>query len=432
MDDELAAIVCVDDENVVLSSLKTELDEYLQHAYEIELAEDGEDALDIFEELLDEGYQIPLVISDYIMPNMKGDELLKRIHERSPQTLTIMLTGQATTQGVTNALNEANLYRYIAKPWQPDDLRLTVTEALRRYSQERQIERQHIQLQQMNQMLEEKNRRLEHMNQELERFNASLEQQVEERTAEIEAQKRELEDKNAELDRLNASKDKLFSIIAHDLRTPLQAILGYSEHFKTLLARFDVEEEIRTTCDKAHDSTKRLYTLLENLLTWARVQRDAMPYRPRPFCLSDAIEEMSILLEAVTEQKHILIENTVSDAVQVYADEIMIKTVIRNLLSNALKFTEPGGRIIISAHSAQDMIEAAVRDTGQGIDQEGLSKLFRLDTHYTNRGTAGEKGTGLGLLLCQELVEKNGGRIWAESEPGQGTTFRFTIPCEEP
>jgi adenylate cyclase len=151
-------IVCVDDDNTVLKSLKTELQEAVGNAYLIEIAESGEEALELIEELLSDGYEVPLIISDHIMPEMKGDELLKQVHTISPETIKIMLTGQADIEGVGNAIKNANLYRYIAKPWQPEDLSLTVKEAVNSYLQNKLLAAQHVQLQQMNQEFADLNR----------------------------------------------------------------------------------------------------------------------------------------------------------------------------------------------------------------------------------------------------------------------------------
>ena len=152
-------VICVDDEMTVLRSLKAELKEAIGKDYLIEIAESGEDALALLEELLEDGYEIPLIISDYIMPDMKGDELLKRVHLISPQTLKIMLTGQADLEAVANAINQAKLYRYIAKPWQASDLSLTVKEAVNSYLQDKKLAAQNAQLQQMNQELEQLTRK---------------------------------------------------------------------------------------------------------------------------------------------------------------------------------------------------------------------------------------------------------------------------------
>ncbi|EDN67793.1 response regulator [Beggiatoa sp. PS] len=152
-----SVIVCVDDEPLILNSLKVELRRTLSDQYIIEIAESGEEALELIEELLAEEIEIPLVISDYIMPQMKGDELLQRIHQINTKTLKIMLTGQASVEAVANAINRAKLYRYIAKPWEPEDLKLTVTEAIRSYFQDKQLTEQNAKLQQANQQLEQSN-----------------------------------------------------------------------------------------------------------------------------------------------------------------------------------------------------------------------------------------------------------------------------------
>jgi len=165
------AILCVDDEEVVLISLKHQLKRHFAN-YHIEIAESGAEALEIITELAEDEVEIGVVISDYLMPVMKGDELLKQIHLMSPKTINILLTGQASTDGITNAVNQANLYRYITKPWEQSDLVLTITEALRRYNQDRQ--------------LEEQNKTLQQVNQQLAQLNATLENQVKVRTAELE------------------------------------------------------------------------------------------------------------------------------------------------------------------------------------------------------------------------------------------------------
>lgn len=178
-------ILCVDDEEIVLESLEIELSESFGDDYVIEIAQSAEEALEIVEDLLAEGRDITVVISDYIMPQVKGDELLQKIHEISPRTIKVMLTGQASMEGVTNAINQANLYRYISKPWQKEDLSLTVTEANRTFFQEK--------------LLEEQNLKLLEQNMQLAELNNTLEQKVEERTQEIAQQKTELEKKNNDI-----------------------------------------------------------------------------------------------------------------------------------------------------------------------------------------------------------------------------------------
>ncbi len=393
-------IMCVDDEDIVIKSLKRELKKAFGEQYLIETAESGQEALKLFKELAAEECEIPIIISDQIMPDMKGSDLLQRVHAISPKTLKIMLTGQANLEDVTHAVNFANLYHYIAKPWEATSLVLTIRGALNQYYQDKQLEEQNNVLQNMN---------------------AILERQVKERTAELEVQQQEL--KNA-----NASKDKFFSIIAHDLRTPFSGLIAMTEIFTDNLAEFS-RDDIKDGLAALQKTSKAVYTLLENLLTWSRLQRGVMQFLPQKIFLNQVTEMISHLFTSRLAQKKITLRDAISETIVGYGDINMISTVFRNLISNALKFTDPGGTIDISAIQRDDgFIEVVIADTGIGMSQEDLAKLFQIDIKHTQVGTAGEKGTGLGLILCKELIEQNGGTILAESTPGEGTTMTFTLP----
>lgn len=394
-------IFCVDDEDIVLKSLKRELLNTLGHRYIIETASGGKEALELFEEVLADGYEVPLVIVDQIMPDMKGDEVLRRMYERSPKTLTIMLTGQAGMQDIINAVNDANLYHYIAKPWEELNLAMTVKEALKRYLQDKELELQ-------NSLLKETNK--------------TLEMKVRERTAQLEAQKQELK-------QLNASKDKFFSILAHDLRAPFTGLLGIIQFMRQQGAHFTPEKlhENLETLEEAADS---LYALLENLLTWSRLQRGAIERHPEQIPLYEMVDLSVNLFTTNAEQKNIELQNNITDNLVIYADKQMFLTVIRNLISNALKFTEHGGEIRLTAHQQNGQVILAVADTGIGIPQEAIPRLFRIDEKYYQNGTDGEEGTGLGLILCKDLVQLNGGSLAVESTVGQGTTFRVSFPTK--
>jgi signal transduction histidine kinase len=246
-----------------------------------------------------------------------------------------------------------------------------------------------------------------------------LEIQVQERTL-------ELQQKNAQLQELNASKDKFFSIIAHDLRSPFNALLGYTHLMSEQLYMYR-RDELKQHVGKLRTAAEKLYALLENLLTWARIQRGGMEYAPEEFDLQELAEYATDLFTSKAEQKQIRLTNLIQDQTLVMADFNMINTVMRNLVSNALKFTPGGGQITLTARKNEHWVEIAVSDTGIGMNQEAIAKLFRLDVKYTTNGTDGEPGTGLGLLLCHDLVERHGGRMWVESESAQGTTFRFTL-----
>ena len=237
----------------------------------------------------------------------------------------------------------------------------------------------------------------------------------------------ELQGKNAQLQALNASKDKFFSIISHDLRSPFTTLMGFAQILAHNLENY-APEEIRHRVNRIYTSAERLYALLENLLTWSRLQRGAMAYEPEALPLHELADDTLELFVSKAEEKQIRLSSSIRPDMQVYADHNMLSTVIRNLVSNALKFTPEQGEIALSAHPAESHVEIAVTDTGMGIPSEDLPKLFRSDTQYTTFGTAGEAGTGLGLVLCQELVEHNGGRIWVESQIEHGTIFRFTLP----
>ncbi len=237
----------------------------------------------------------------------------------------------------------------------------------------------------------------------------------------------ELQEKNAALQEMNASKDKFFSIISHDLRSPFTTLMGFAQMLEHNLDTYP-PDEIRHRVNRIYTSAERLYTLLENLLTWSRLQRGLMAYEPEALPIQEVAADTLELFLSKAEEKQIRLTNTIWHDTHVYADHNMISTVIRNLVSNALKFTPEQGIVAVSAQHADNHVEIAVADTGTGIPHEDLSKLFRIDMQYTTFGTAGESGTGLGLVLCQELIEHNGGRIWVESQIERGTTFRFTLP----
>ena len=237
----------------------------------------------------------------------------------------------------------------------------------------------------------------------------------------------ELLEKNIALHEANASKDKFFSIIAHDLRSPFNGLLGYIDLMDRQSGDLSVNK-LKDYLAKLKLSANALYALLENLLAWARLQRGLVEYRPEVIALAPLVNEIVGLFAANAGQKAITLTQAIPAAVMVSADSAMLNTILRNLLSNALKFTPAGGRITLAARLAAPDVEIAVTDTGCGMTPEVLAQLFRIDSHHTTKGTAGETGTGLGLLLCHDLVRKHGGRLWGESAVGVGTTFRFTLP----
>lgn len=225
---------------------------------------------------------------------------------------------------------------------------------------------------------------------------------------------------------LNATKDKFLSIIAHDLKAPLNNILGFSNLIiedKKLGA--DEVQQFATFINKSASNT---ISLLENLLEWASVQDGRISFKPRLVNLNELLSEMvSMIGESATEKK-IEISLAESENMKVKVDENMIKTIVRNLLSNAVKFTKTGGKVEVSAIRHENEVVVKVTDSGVGISDENMKKLFDVGSGFFTRGTKNEKGTGIGLLLCHEFVEKHGGKMIVESREGEGSTFSFTIP----
>lgn len=236
----------------------------------------------------------------------------------------------------------------------------------------------------------------------------------------------QLQKYSEELQELNATKDKFFSIIAHDLKTPFSGIIGLSEIVKDEAKHLDIET-IEQYAGMIHSTSKNTFQLLENLLDWARIQRSQISFRPISIILKKLVNEVVELMEEKSNSKMIAVLNNIPDNVIVSADEDMLKTVLRNLVSNALKFTPVDGKIEIHVVSKENSFEISVKDTGTGMKQEDINKIFRIGSSFSKRGTENENGTGLGLVLCKEFVEKQGGKIWVESKEGKGSTFTFSI-----
>lgn len=246
----------------------------------------------------------------------------------------------------------------------------------------------------------------------------------------ISQQNDELEKQQQKLYELNASKDKFFSIIAHDLRNPIAGFLNLTEILSDNFGTFS-EKESKEFIDIMNQASKQLYNLLENLLQWSRSQTGNVPFEPKYFSLKKIVENTIDLLMMNIENKKIKVYIKIDDLCQVYADENMTTTVIRNLVSNAIKFSNPDGNIIIRAEKSESFVVISVIDNGVGMRNEDREKLFRIDQHHTTVGTSNEKGTGLGLILCKEFVLRNGGQIWVESDLNKGSTFSFTLPKQQ-
>jgi PAS domain S-box-containing protein len=234
-----------------------------------------------------------------------------------------------------------------------------------------------------------------------------------------------LKESEAELKELNAKKDKLFSIIGHDLRNPLHNILGLSEILKEKF-NDSGDEETEKYLNFINSSAKNTFILLENLLNWAKSETNQLIFNPKNLIFSDVISEIIELEKSLAKTKNISLNYFSLVDIIVYADENMLKTILRNLISNAMKFTAFGGYIRVFAVSKQDHVEITISDDGIGMNKEKIKGLFHIYSNTTTLGTSNEKGSGLGLILCKEFVEKHKGKIWVESE--NGCDFKFTLP----
>ena len=251
-------------------------------------------------------------------------------------------------------------------------------------------------------------------------INQRLEQKVLERTQEIMKQ-------NQELEVLNATKDKFFSIVAHDLKGPLNSMTGFFDLLANHTEALSLKE-IQVIATNLGESIENTTKLTDNLLTWAMAQMNTLKHQPQCINLNKIINEgVSFFIESSKRKQIELQLHMQPDTVFIFADENHIQFILRNLISNALKFTSPGGTIVVSAFVENNILEIAIADNGVGMSDEVLNKIFRIDSKHTTEGTAGEKGTGLGLLLCKEFVERNQGKLWAKSEPGKGSTFFFAF-----
>jgi len=391
------AIICIDDESSILDSLKIEFKKSLGDDYLIEIAESSEEALDVIDELREDGYEIPLVVCDYIMPGMKGDELLRRIHAISPSTLKIMLTGQADIDAVSNVVNYANLYRYIPKPWDSTDLSLTIKEALHSYFQTKKLEQ----------------------------FYANLEKKIAQRT-------QELNKKNEILTTLNKEKDEFLSIAAHDLKNPLFAIQGLASLIES---DFDdmSKAQILEFVSMIRLSSKQMFEITKNLLDVNMLEENKI--KPN-FERADIVPIVQLLIKEYGErakQKNIHLEMECEEDVYLACiDKHMVYQILDNLISNAIKYSFHNKLITIQLSYQDSTVQCAVKDEGPGLSKEDQNKLFGKFTRLTPQPTGDEHSTGLGLFIVKKLVTTINGRIWCNSEIGKGTTFTIALQrrCE--
>jgi two-component system sensor histidine kinase/response regulator len=366
--------------------------EYLEESgFEVSVARSGEGAIQQLTH-----FRPDLILLDVMMPGIDGFETCRRLkkNEKTRDIPVIFMTALSDPVDKVKGFLVGGV-DYITKPLHHEEVLVRVTAHLTIQTLQRQIQAQ-------NALLERKN-------------------------AIIEEQKALLEEKNEQVKTLLAYKEKLFSFISSDLQHPLNKLLGFTRLIAKNINAYR-KDEIKGQVDRLQTSAEELYALLENLLIWSAHQRGILEYVPEPIDVYEIAVYNMLLFTPNAEQKQIMLRSSIQEKVLVYADYNMVTTVIRNLLSNALKFTDSEGSVTISAEQTEDFVELSVSDTGIGISAENLPHLFEIKPTSQENGPAGNERTGLGLILCKELIEKNGGAIWCESEIGKGTTVRFTLP----
>jgi two-component system, sensor histidine kinase and response regulator len=387
-------ILIVDDIEHNIFTLRTLIEAHFD-ANLIE-ATSGEQVLHIVSE-----QTIDLILMDVMMPGMDGFETARLIKNR-PKTTNIpiiFISAYDPTQKLLEKGIAAGGYDYLTKPI--DDNQLVYR--LKMYL--RFIKHEYL------------------MNLHLRELNQKLIEEIEERKT----TEHNLQISQNELKAANASKDKFFSIIAHDLKNPFNGIIGLSSLLIDDYDSFPVAEQ-KEFIQNIRDTAENTFRLLQNLLEWSQTQTGKIHFEPVQFSLTSITTEIVDLVKTSAGNKNIVLRSAISPETVVFADKNMINTVIRNLLLNAVKFTRSGGMILLSARNAGNMVEISVTDNGVGISPENFKKLFCIDCNMISYGTNGEQGTGLGLILCKEFIEKNAGTIRVESEVGLGSTFTISVP----
>jgi signal transduction histidine kinase len=237
-------------------------------------------------------------------------------------------------------------------------------------------------------------------------------------------------DLNKKVMKDSVEKDKFFSIIGHDLMNPFNALLGFSEML-TVSAKNGDQEDCLEYSQIVHQSTKRILNLLQNLLVWSRMQNGKMKYTPKSVGVEELVSNTLMVIAPIAQNKGIKLDWTVKSGITATIDPNMVSSVLQNLVTNAIKFTERGGLVTVNVYAESDHLNFTVSDTGVGLNEEQLDKLFKLDKASSSRGTDDEVGTGLGLIICKEFIEAHQGKIWVESTLGKGSRFCFSIPMRQ-
>lgn len=369
-------------------------------------ATSGREALKIL--LKEEDFS--LILLDIRMPIMDGYETAELIYQRDKlkHIPIIFISGQDDEEAAIFKGYLAGAVDYIRKPFNSQILRSKVAIFAELYRK--------------NQILKIQEENLKNINDDLRKLNQELEDRVKART-------RELETLNHELKDLNLSKDKFLSVISHDLRNPLTALLASSDRLKR--NKSTSPEETQNLASIIHRTSNKILEQLNELVNWAKNQREKTAFNPISIQLRNGMDVSLELLKTNAVQKEISLENNIAESIYVKADIFMLRSIIQNVVMNAIKYTPEGGTVTVTSCSVDNMVEICIQDTGIGMSQEIQQTLFTNLSPASATGTNNEPGSGLGLLLVRDFVAQHGGSIQIDSEVGNGTTFKFTVPADD-
>lgn len=371
---EKSHVLLVDD---TPENLQVLIEAFKEHQIEIAVAQSGEETLEITSL-----FQPDIILLDVMMPGMDGFETCRRLkHAEGTRDIPVIFMTALTDTAHKMKGFEVGGVDYVTKPFHAE-------EVLARVNAHLLIRKQYQQLQEQNMLISEQREQLRE---------------------------------------LNASKDQFISIISHDLQSPFAGIFTLAEQIKQDVYNKQYNE-IPSTADQLQAAIENYHALLQNLFTWAKIQQGLIELQPQAVDIQLILAKNLALLRPQAQQKQIVLKLLTQERIVLNTDVNMIDTIVRNVLSNAIKFTPVGGAVELSATSTDQRIEVVIADTGTGIPAEQIATLFQPGATYRQPGTAGEKGTGLGLILCKAFLQKCGGNIWVESEVDKGSTFRFTLP----
>lgn len=401
---EHGIILCVDDDSTILVALRTLLSHALGSSYHIEVAESGEEALEILDDIKNAGQSLSIVISDFIMPGMHGDELLIQVHQRSPRTITIMLTGQSNFDGVKNAINQANLYRFLEKPFNQDDIVLTAKSAFLAFEHEQMLTTQNGQLRTLNRNLEEALKVV----QESERF---LEERVFQRTG-------ELDEKNKALQNALRTLEDVERIARHDLKTPLVSIAAAPGLLRARRSLDEHEEEILCMIESA---ANRALSMVNLSLDLFRMESGSYVFRPSVVDLSAVMSAIALGLAAHARSKSVTLQMPdTPHRVYVEADDSLCYSIIGNLTKNAIEAAPDHTQVTLEIIDGPNVC--------LNIHNHGAVPQVLRDNFFGKYTTSGkEGGTGLGTYSSHLLARVQGGSLTMQTGDENGTTLCLTL-----